>query len=133
MYNYAVCTGIFLSYFAMSMGFKRYKYPFTSIVIIIIGLEQSLIVGHPATLSCLSVLEVVSIKWTKQPSEILENRTNQTLLNYTIPVVTDDMQRLQFTCRAETKHKIVYTQTVEIQVIGELFQLFGLVLTLWGP
>ena len=36
------------------------------------------------------------------------------------PLVTDDLQGQQFTCRAETAEGTVYTDTVEIRVVGKL-------------
>ena len=85
----------------------------------IFGLEHPLVVGESATISCMTNIPVFSIEWRDQLSRVLQNVTDDTWLNYTISVVSDDMQVLQFTCIAEAQDGTVYSQTVEIQVIGK--------------
>ena len=60
---------------------------------------------------------VSSIEWRDQSSTVLANATDQTVLNYTIRPVTDDLQGRQLTCGA-VAGTTVYTETVTIQVTG---------------
>ena len=83
-------------------------------------MEQPLTVGESATLSCMTSIPVSIIEWRDQPSTVLESAADQTALNYTIDVVLDDLHGVQYTCRAVTEGGTGYTQTVEIQVMGEL-------------
>ena len=47
--------------------------------------------------------------------------TGQAVLDLAFPLVSDGLQGQQYTCRAETVEGTVYTETVEIQVVG-MFQ-----------
>ena len=82
------------------------------------GLESPLTVGQPATITCTTNIEVSSIEWMDQSSAVLSSATDQTVVEYTIPLVRDDLQGLQYTCRAVAGDTI-YTETVEIQVVGK--------------
>ena len=86
--------------------------------IILSGLNQALTVGQPATITCTSNIEVSSIEWRDETSTVLNSATDQTEVEYTIPLVRDDLQGLQYTCRA-VSGTTIYTETVEIQVVGE--------------
>ena len=44
----------------------------------------------------------------------------QAVLDLDFPLVSDGLQGQQYTCRAETAGGTVYTDTVEIQVVGKL-------------
>ena len=68
----------------------------------------------------MTIVPVSSIEWTDQSSTELTNATDQTLLGYTIPLVRDDLQGWQLTCRA-VDEGAVYTETVEIQVAGKYY------------
>ena len=81
------------------------------------GLDQPLTVGQSATISCMTNVPVSSIEWKYQSSSVLASVADQTVLNYTIPPVTDDLQGRQLTCRA-VAGTTVYTETVTIQVTG---------------
>ena len=85
----------------------------------IFGLQQPLIVGKSATISCMTNIPVFSIEWRDQSSTVLVNVTSETWLNYTISVVYDDMQALQYTCIAQAEDGTVYSQTVELEVMGQ--------------
>ena len=61
-----------------------------------------------------------SIEW-RIGEQVLVNATNQTALDFDFPLVSDDLQQEQYTCRAETTGGRVYTETVEIAVVG-MFQ-----------
>ena len=60
---------------------------------------------------------VSSIEWRDQSSTVLASATDQTVVEYTIPLVRDDLQGLQLTCRA-VAGATTYTVTTEIQVAG---------------
>ena len=82
------------------------------------GLESPLTVGQPATITCTTNIEVSSIEWMDETSTVLSSATDQTEVEYTIPLVRDDLQGLQYTCRA-VAGTTIYTETVEIQVVGK--------------
>ena len=88
--------------------------------ITISGLEQPLTVGQSATISCMTNAQVSSIEWRDQSSTVLARTADQTVVEYTIPLVRDDLQGWQLTCRAVDKGA-VYTETVEIQVAGKYY------------
>ena len=92
---------------------------FSSTGITIGGLEEPLTVGWFATINCTTNITVSSIEWTDQSLAVLESVTNQATLDLDIPLVSDDLQGQQYTCRAETAEGTVYTETVEIQVVGK--------------
>ena len=85
--------------------------------IILSGLEQPLTVGQSATISCMTNVPVSSIEWRCQSSTVLASIADQTVLNYIIPPVRDDLQGQQLTCRA-VAGTTVYTETVTLQVTG---------------
>ena len=66
--------------------------------IVITGLEQPLIVGQSANLSCITNELASFIEWKNQT--LMINATNVTALNYPIPLVTDEMQGETLTCTA---------------------------------
>ena len=84
------------------------------------GLESPLTVGQPATITCTTNIEVSSIEWRNETSAVLSSATDQIEVEYTIPLVRDDLQGLQYTCRA-VAGTTIYTETVEIQVVGKWF------------
>ena len=84
------------------------------------GLESPLTVGQPATITCTTNTEVSSIEWRDDTSTVLSSATDQIVVEYTIPLVRDDLQGLQYTCRA-VAGTTIYTETVEIQVVGKWF------------
>ena len=84
------------------------------------GVEQPLTVGASTTLSCMTNILVSTIEWRGQSSTVLESATDQTVLNYTIDPVSDDLHGVQYMCRAVAEDGTEYTQTVETQVMGEL-------------
>ena len=82
------------------------------------GLEQALTVGQSAIITCSTNIEVSSIEWIDETSAVLSSATDQTVVEYTIPLVRDDLQGLQYTCRA-VAGTTIYTETVQIQVVGK--------------
>ena len=86
--------------------------------ITLFGLESPLTVGRPATITCTINVEVSSIDWRDETSTVLSSATDQIEVEYTIPLVRDDLQGLQYTCRA-VAGTTTYTETVEIQVVGK--------------
>ena len=58
------------------------------------------------------------MEWMDETSAVLSSTTDQTVVEYTIPLVRDDLQGLQYTCRA-VAGTTIYTETVEIQVVGK--------------
>ena len=81
------------------------------------GLASPLTVGQPATITCSTNIAVSSIEWRDETSTVLSSATDQTV-EYTIPLVRDDLQGLQYTCRA-VAGTTIYTETVEIQVVSK--------------
>ena len=73
--------------------------------------------GESATIICMVNIPVTSMEWMDGSLDVLINATNQTVLEYTIPLVTDDLQGQQFTCVA-VAGDTMYTQTVKIKVEG---------------
>ena len=65
-------------------------------------------------------IAVSSIEWRDQFSAVVASASDQTSLHYTIALVSDNLQGVQYTCTAETEDGTIYTQTVEIQVMSEL-------------
>jgi len=94
---------------------------FPSLGIAIGGLEQPLTVGESATLTCTLNIAVSRIEW-RLGVRVLVNIMNQAVLDLDFPLVTDELQGQQYTCRAETAEGTVYTRRVEIQVVGKLKQ-----------
>ena len=82
------------------------------------GLDPPLTVGQSATITCTTNIEVSSIEWRDETSAVLSSATDQTVVEYTIPLVRDDLQGLQYTCRA-VAGTTTYTETVEIQVVSK--------------
>ena len=72
---------------------------FIIVGITITGLESPLIVGESATISCITNEHASLIVWSRQSSQ-LNMDVNVTALNYTIPLVSDDLQGETFTCTA---------------------------------
>ena len=60
---------------------------------------------------------VSSIEWKDQSSTVLARATDQTVVEYTIPLVRDDLQGRQLTCRV-VAGAAVNTETVTLQVAG---------------
>ena len=86
--------------------------------ITISGLEDPLTVGQSTTISCMTNIAVTSIEWRYQSSQLIMSATaDVTVLEYTIPLVTDDLQGQQLTCIAVAGDTI-YTQTLDIYVQG---------------
>ena len=88
--------------------------------ITVTGLENRLIVGQSAaTISCMTNIAVNSIEWRNQSSQlIMSDAGNLMELQYTIDLVTDDLQGQQFTCIAIAADTTIYNETVIIQVQG---------------
>ena len=81
------------------------------------GLDEPLTVGQSATITCMTNIPVTSIEWRDQSSAVLASTTNQTVLDYTISPVTDDLHGQQFTCEV-VAGATTYTEAVEIVVEG---------------
>ena len=92
--------------------------------ITITGLEIPLIVGQSAaTISCMTNIAVNSIEWRNQSSQlIMSDAGNLMELQYTIDLVTDDLQGQQFTCIA-IADTTTYNETVIIQVQGMMMMM----------
>ena len=71
--------------------------------ITITGLEDTLIVGESATISCITNELTSLIEWSSQSSGLAMD-VNVTVLNYTIPLVTDDLQGETFICTAVVRN-----------------------------
>ena len=77
----------------------------------------------------MTIFRTSSIEWRNE-STVLQSAADQTVLNYTIDLVSDDLQGVQYTCRAVAEDGTEYTQTVEIQVMSELCYSFVLQVTI---
>ena len=82
------------------------------------GVNQALTVGQSATITCSTNIEVSSIEWRDQSTAVLSSATDQTVVEYSIPLVRDDLHGLQYTCKA-VAGTTIYTETVQIQVVGK--------------
>ena len=88
----------------------------------ITGLESPLTVGQNVTISCMTNITVDSIKWSNESSILtMSSDVNLRVLEYTIPLVRDDLQGEEFTCTA-VAGEAMYTETIEIQVTGIFVQ-----------
>ena len=85
--------------------------------ITITGLEDPLVVGEPATISC-TTNELASFIESSSQSSGLTMDVNVTVLNYTIPLVTDDLQGETFTCTAVVSNTND-TERVVLNVVGK--------------
>ena len=90
------------------------------------GLDDPLTVGQSATISCMHSIPVNSIEWRDQSSSVLNmsSGVNLTMLEYTIPLVTDDLHGQQFMCIAMAGDA-TYNGTIEIIVTGILCMYQG--------
>ena len=61
---------------------------------------------------------VIYIEWRDQSFAMLINDTNSTVVEYNIPLVTDNLQRQHFTC-VGLAGNTTYTKTVEMEVHGK--------------
>ena len=82
------------------------------------GLVRPLTVGQSVTIRCMTDIAVTSIEWRDQSSDVLASTTNQTVLDYTIAPVTDDLLGHQLTCVAIAVDTI-YSETVDILLESE--------------
>ena len=113
-------TYVIVIFYTLSINILSSLYFNTDIItgITLSGLESPLTVGQSATITCTTNIEVSSIEWRDETSTVLNSATDQTVVEYTIPLVRDDLQGLQYTCRA-VAGTTIYTETVEIQVVGK--------------
>ena len=91
--------------------------------ITITGLESPLTVGHEnVIISCMTNIAVDSIEWRDQ-SLVLNTSSdvNLRVLEYTIPLVRDDVQGELFTCTA-VDGGTTYTERDDIEVTGIFVQ-----------
>ena len=85
------------------------------------GLDEPLTVGQSATIKCMTNIPVTSIEWRDQSSDVLASTADNMVLEYTISLVTDDLQGQQFTCVAvatSDAKTTEYIETAVIQVLG---------------
>ena len=87
--------------------------------ITISGPDAPLLVGQSnATIRCSTIIPADTIGWRNElSSSMLTTNSGVNLTEFTIPVVTDNLQGMQFTCIAMAGDT-TYTETVEIQVEG---------------
>jgi hypothetical protein len=78
--------------------------------------EDSLTVGQSGTISCRTNVGVSSIEWRNQSTMLASSSSdNLTLLEYTFPLVTDDLHGQQYTCTA-VAGDTMYRETVSLVV-----------------
>ena len=90
--------------------------------IILSGLNQALTIGQSAIITCSTNIEVSSIEWRDQTSAVLSSTMSggaHSMLDYTIDLVSDDLQGQEYSCNAEVADGTVYTETVRIEVVGK--------------
>ena len=86
------------------------------------GLEQALTVGQSATITCSTNIEVSSIEWRDQSTAVLSSTISggtHSMLDYTIDLVSDDLQEQEYSCTAEAPDGTEYIETVQIEVVGK--------------
>ena len=87
------------------------------------GLEDPpLTVGQPATITCSTNINVSSIEWRNESSAVLSSTMDggtHSMLDYTIHLVSDDLQGQEYSCNAEAADGTVYNETVRIEVVGK--------------
>ena len=90
--------------------------------IILSGLDQALTVGQSAIITCSTNIEVSSIEWRDQTSVVLSSTMSggaHSMLDYTIDLVSDDLQGQEYSCNAESADGTMYNETVRIEVVGK--------------
>ena len=98
-------------------------YTFCTSGITIFGLEDPLVLRQSVTISCMTDLPVSSIEWRNQSSQLsvtTSDTPDLTVLEYTIALVTLDLQEQNFTCIVMAGDA-TYMKTVYIEVQGILF------------
>ena len=101
----------------MRQGFALQCFHISGITIT--GLETPLIVGQSATISCMTNIAVNFIEWRNESSQLIMSDAGDLMeLQYTIDLVTDDLQGQEFTCIAIAADTTTYNETVIIQVQG---------------
>ena len=89
----------------------------TCIGITFSGLDEPLIVGQTdVTITCMTDIPVDYIQWKDQSLSVLNSISNTgdlTMLEYTIPLVTDALHGEQFTYIAVAEDK-TYTEKIDI-------------------
>ena len=86
-----------------------------------------LTVGQSATINCMTNVAVDTIELRNQSSSLsfINNVTNLTMLQYTIDLVMDDLQGVQFTCIA-VAGDMKYIENIVIEVQGiKLFHVMA--------
>ena len=79
--------------------------------------DDSLTVGQSGTISCRTNVVVSSIEWRSESSVLASSSSdNLTLLEYTFPLVTDDLHGQQYTCIAVAGDDDTYRETVSLVV-----------------
>ena len=86
--------------------------------IALFGVNQSLTVGQSATITCMTNIAVTSIEWRDQSSDVLASTTHQTVLDYIISPVTDNLQGQQLMCVA-VAGATTHTEAVVMLVEGK--------------
>ena len=94
---------------------------FIIVGITITGLESPLIVGGSATISCIINEHASLIVWSRQSYQ-LNMDVNVTVLNYTIPLISDDLQGETFTCTAVVSNTND-TESVMLSVAGIILSI----------
>ena len=85
-------------------------------------MDQALTVGQSATITCSTNIEVSSIEWRDQSTAVLSSTISggsHSMLDVYIHSVSDDLQRLKYSCIAEAADGTMYTETVRIEVVGK--------------
>ena len=86
---------------------------------IITGLDSPLTVGKPATITCTTKESASSIEWRNESNQLnISSSGSATELDYTISLVTDDLQGQIFTCTAVVRN-VTDTEYVRVSVKGK--------------
>ena len=85
----------------------------------ITGLDSPLAVGQPATITCTTNEPASSIEWRNESNQLnISSSGSATELDYTISLVTDDLQGQIFTCTAVVEN-VSDTESVRVSVKGK--------------
>ena len=78
--------------------------------------------GQSANISCVTNIPVTSIQWSNETSVLKSSSAdNLTVLEYTIPLVRDDLQGQRLTC-TPMAGATTYTETRVVEVKGMTYK-----------
>ena len=115
-------VGELLVYKLVLVGQSSHSFLYFNTGITLSGLEQALTVGQSAIITCTINIVVSSIELRDQSPAVLSSTVSggaHSMLEYTIDLVSADLQGQKYSCTAETEDGTEYTDTVQIEVVGK--------------